>query len=502
MTDRVYYRELECYQKADSRKHRYDEKTAYFDLSMLPADTMREEFKRFLVDEGTRVTMGTIQQQKTYYRQLIGIIDMSREKPVSFLTWSEKRWIQTAKMWMMQNGISFYESKINVYGNKGYREAKLLRFLRSILRFLQPEDTRPEQEKDIWRLDRLGIPIEENPIYRTETLNFTKITQDGIREEVKRAIYLQLKMEKLGTVQNEIVSLRKFSKYLRENRSDIQSCAKIDRELLEEYLVHISTNGSSGRSNSTYILNLRKVLETVGKIFGYAHLERLFINTDIPPEVQAKFRAYSDSELKRLNAQITNLDVQITRCLVIHQMLGTRISDTLTLKRDCLTQQNGLDIIRIDQVKTRTFEKPISAELAALIKKAIACSDERYGESPYIFVDEKDTSRPLKYGTIKNKVLRLIYQEGLKDDNGKPFNFNTHMFRRSYGVKLTEMHLDDWTIAKLLGHSNINSVKHYRKMSNQILADETRRAREMQTRILLENLTGWEEEYEQIRSNG
>lgn len=32
---------------------------------------------------------------------------------------------------------------------------------------------------------------------------------------------------------------------------------------------------------------------------------------------------------------------------------------------------------------------------------------------------------------------------------------------------------------------------HYRKMSNQILADETRRAREAQTRILLANLEGW-----------
>ena len=117
-------------------------------------------------------------------------------------------------------------------------------------------------------------------------------------------------------------------------------------------------------------------------------------------------------------------------------------------------------------------------------------------------MDEKDTSRPLQYGTIKSKVLHLIFQEDLKDDNSRLFKFSTHMFRRSYGVKLTELHLDDWTIAKLLGHSNINSVKHYRKMSNQILADETRRAREMQTRILLENLDGWGEDYEQIRKDG
>lgn len=221
MIDRVYYRELECYQNETQTGHKYDEQTAYYDLSILPTDTMREEFRRFLINEGTHVTMRTILQHKTYYKQIVSIMDTVKRKPSSFLSWDEKRWIQTAKMWMMQNGVAFYESKITVYGTQGYREATLLRYLRRLLRFLQPEDTRPEQEKDIWRLDRLGIPIEENPIYRTETLNFTKITQDGIREEVKRAIYLQLKIEKLGTVQGELTSFRRFSKYLREKGHEI-----------------------------------------------------------------------------------------------------------------------------------------------------------------------------------------------------------------------------------------------------------------------------------------
>ncbi len=188
--------------------------------------------------------------------------------------------------------------------------------------------------------------------------------------------------------------------------------------------------------------------------------------------------------------------------MVIHQMLGTRISDTLTLQRDCLFQLNGVDMIRIRQVKTRTYEKPVSAELAALIRKAIGYTEKRFGETVYIFVDERDTGRPLQYNTIKYKVLSLIQKEDLRDDEGKHFRFGMHMFRRSYGVKLTELHLDDWTIAKLLGHKGVNAVMHYRKMSNQILANETRRAREAQTRILLANLEGWGEDYEQIRQDG
>lgn len=171
-------------------------------------------------------------------------------------------------------------------------------------------------------------------------------------------------------------------------------------------------------------------ITVAGKIF-YVGVLLYMINRDETPE----FRSYSDTELRRLNAHITNLDVQISRCMVIHQMLGTRISDTLTLKKDCLSKRNGLDMIRIDQVKTRIYEKPISAELAELIQKAIDYTEERYGETEYVFVDEKDIKRLLQYTT----------------------------------------------------------VKHYRKISNQTLADETRKARNQQTRILLANLDGWGE---------
>ena len=447
------------------------------------------------------MSLNTICHEKAYYKQVCQALQLRKNIPDSFLGWQPSKWIELLKIWMLQNGIPFYKEKETLYGTINRTDAPVLQHLKRFLRFIQPEDMRPERDKDTWDLKKLDIPIKQNPIYKTETLDFTGILQEGLREEVKQAIFLHMKYEKIGTVKRELTSLRKFSGYLMEKDIKINSCADVDRDLLEEYLVHINTNGSSGRGNSDDILKLRAVLESVGKLYGYSHLESLFINTDIPPEVQPVFRSYSDEELKRLNAHITKLDVQLARCMVIHQMLGTRISDTLTLHTDCLSKRNGLDIIRIDQVKTRTFEKPISAELATLIQKAIDCTYDQYGKTEYIFVDAKDPSRPLQYTTIKHKVLRLIKSEDLRDDEGKLFKFSSHMFRRSYGVKLTELHLDDWTIAKLLGHKNISAVKHYRKMSNQLLAEETRKAREQQTRILLANLDGWGEEYEQIRQD-
>ena len=195
------------------------------------------------------------------------------------------------------------------------------------------------------------------------------------------------------------------------------------------------------------------------------------------------------------------MDEQIARAMVIHQMLGTRISDTLTLQTDCLFQKDGEELIRIRQMKTNTFVKPVSGELARLIRKAIQYTKGKYGETAYIFVNEKNPELPMQYSTLQNKIIRMIYKEKLQDDNGRIFGFGTHMYRHMYGVKLTEMHLDDWTIARLLGHSSLKNVKYYRKMSNQTLADETRAARHRISQKILECLDGWEEEYEQIRQD-
>lgn len=130
-------------------------------------------------------------------------------------------------------------------------------------------------------------------------------------------------------------------------------------------------------------------------------------------------------------------------------------------------EQNGEILIRIYQMKTHYYEKPISQELAALIREAIRYTEERYGKCKYIFTNENDHTKPMTYSLIQGRITTAIYRENLRDDNGNYFTFGTHMYRHVYGVKLVEMHLDDWTIARLLGHKSLKNVKYYRKMSKR-----------------------------------
>ena len=55
-------------------------------------------------------------------------------------------------------------------------------------------------------------------------------------------------------------------KYLQKEYSKIKSCSEIDREVLEEFLIHLSTKDTSHSANSSYVISLRRQLETIGKI--------------------------------------------------------------------------------------------------------------------------------------------------------------------------------------------------------------------------------------------
>lgn len=502
MKNRIYYKELACYKKAIEQGKELRHRNGFFDIERLPANRMREEIKGFILERGNRVSYSTMLHDKVQYNQLISFLEQADLKNTdSFLDKPQKKWVQLLKGWMLKNGKPLTCEHKNVYGTISAVDTELVRYFRLLLQFLDPENQKDEAEKDVWKLEALGIEIKHNPIYNIETIDFRKISQSDLKDECKKAIYMNLQYEAVGTVQTEMTVIRKFSGYLKKEHPKVQSGRDIDRDELEGFLISLMTSESSHRANSTYVLALRRLLETIGKLYRYDNLENLFINTDIPPEIQPEFRVYSDEEMKRLNANITKLDEQIARCLVIHQMLGTRISDTLTLRTDCLYKENQQYMIEIHQVKTRTFKKSISTELAELIQKSIEYTKAKYGNTEYVFVDGKNPGRPLQYASIKFKVLDMISKENLLDDDGKRFRFSSHLFRHYYGVKLTEMHLDDWTIARLLGHKQLGSVQHYRKMSNQRVADETREVRQRMTDIIYTILDGWGEEYEQIRQN-
>ena len=469
-----------------------------FDFGLLPTKGLQKEFRSFIEDRSRQCALGTMIQERVIYQRFCRMVKDQRIRANSLHELEWEQWLLKIRSWLLEHGQKLTMQKVSVYGKEKIVPSSLIAYVRKAYQFTEEEEEQDEIEKDIWTLENLDIPYKKNLIKNYQTLNFTTIIQTDLREETKKAVYEHLHHEAIATIIKELTAIRRLSKYLKETYPDIHSAEELNRELLEEYLTYLATEAEGVNNYRMDLTRLRGILETIGKLYGYSHLESLFLTSDLPKQVQPKLKSYSDSELIRFNAALAELDEQIERLMVIHQMLGTRISDTLTLQTDCLYRQNGHPMIQIRQMKTTTFVKPISAELELLIEKAIQYTRKMYGDTVYIFVDEKNSKRPMQYNTVQNKMMDLIQKKDLRDDHGELFGFGTHMFRHVYGIRLTELHLDDWTIAKLLGHTSVKNVKFYRKMSLQIIADETREIRAEMSRMIRANLAGWGKEYEQI----
>ena len=300
---------------------------------------------------------------------------------------------------------------------------------------------------------------------------------------IKKILYSHCQTKAMGSIKGELRGFRRFASFMYDRFPGVKHFTEISRDMIEDYLVYIKTDtGLTSVSYTTELSVLDNLLDEIGRELEIGNICNLFLSSDCRAYDNALPEAYSDAEIRRFNCALTKLKPQLGRCLIIHQMLGTRIEDTLTLRRDCLSEKSGHYFITIIQQKTRKYKRPVSDQLAELIRKAIEVSEKEHPDSEYIFL--QDNGKLYTDSMLKYHVNIMIYENDIRDDNGNYFEFRTHRFRHTFGVKLTEMKLDDDSIARLLGHKDTRTIPHYRRLRNESLAEDTKAVRDEMNELL------------------
>ncbi len=185
------------------------------------------------------------------------------------------------KGWMLEKGYALSSKKYRpAYDKVGIETPNIVKHMKKFLKFLEEEDDRDEQEKDIWTLKNFDFPIHGNPIKNTETLNFTGIVQPDIREEVKKVIFMHLKYAPLGTIHSEMIAVKRFSKFLKQKYPNIKSLQDLERMHIEEYLIYLKTEVHERKNYRSDLYALRRVIEDVGKLYERQCMSELFPSND------------------------------------------------------------------------------------------------------------------------------------------------------------------------------------------------------------------------------
>ena len=498
MVDKIYLRELECYINAtdEEKKHPLMAPDRCFDITKLPNTGIRKEMEIFIRSRGKVLTALSIKSDLYPYNQFSSFLSDKYPELQSFVELDLPQAEKKCKTWLLKNGKNLTQKRLKTAtGKTEITDSDIIKYLRKVVGYFNNEEEVFNYESDVWYLQGIPITLKENPTKKVKSISFKKISQEHIREEVKKILYIHLSQKALGTVSAEITAINRFSSYLSERYSEVDSLHDIDRELMEEYLIHTNTEATGRKSYAKELHHLKTVLNTAANVLEDDDLDSLFYIDDIGNEPVRIYKVYSDAELVRLNKAIVEMDAQVARALTLHQLLGTRISETLSLKQSAVRLgETGKWLIRIDQVKSRrSYEKTINGDVKSLFDKACSYTNEKFGKQDYVFVNEKNPADAMQYGRIQYQIMAMITKNNLTDDNGEKFGVGTHIFRHCYGKKLTEMHVDDVTIAKLLGHANTSNVRHYRKIGNEMLSKETKQMRDAMDDVLKDIMSDWDD---------
>ena len=411
------------------------------------------------------------------------------EKCTSCSSITDKKWEElerSYKAFLYKKGLALYVRRNRPdRRNVEQQSSAQVSFLKMYYEYVVKCKTAdiPENEKDVWDMRKLDIVPRSNPIRGRYRLDFREIRQKEFKEIIKKILYSHCQTKAMGSIKGELRGFRRFASFMYDRFPEVKHFTEISRDMIEDYLVYIKTDtGLTSVSYTTELSVLDNLLDEIGRELEIGNICNLFLSSDCRAYDNALPEAYSDAEIRRFNCALTKLKPQLGRCLIIHQMLGTRIEDTLTLRRDCLSEKSGHYFITIIQQKTRKYKRPVSDQLAELIRKAIEVSEKEHPDSEYIFL--QDNGKLYTDSMLKYHVNIMIYENDIRDDNGNYFEFRTHRFRHTFGVKLTEMKLDDDSIARLLGHKDTRTIPHYRRLRNEALAEDTKAVRDEMNELL------------------
>ena len=489
--DRLYICELESYKNAaeEDKKWIYNAEGAYYDFEKVKDPYIRKKLKEFVLNNACSISAASMYGYLTEYNGVCSFLNSENIK-IDIEKDNREEIRNRFNAYLLKSGSNLFKVYTNRHDGKTRNyKSHAYYYLNRFLRFIYREK---DDEYIIYAEDYPHL--KNNPVNPVKSFNLWKIKQIKMREDMKEEVIFSMEFKNATSIKSDIYAMNVFSAFLNSNYPDIQSFKDLKRKHISDYIVYLKLeSGYKARTYCDLIGNIKRSLIDIGKLFEYdVDFESYFCRYEYMKYRQPIGRAYTIYELNRFNRCLKTMDEQMARCLMIHQLLGTRISDTLLLETSCLFYKDGNPVLKIRQPKVnRYMEKPINVEIAKLIERCIEYTQNLYGKTKYIFVSNKNPLLPISYNSLKYQAEEIIRKNKIKDDHGELLYFETHAFRRAYGKRLTELHIDDVTIAKLLGHNDIQSVNRYRRIGNKQIADETRVFREKMDIIIDEITLGW-----------
>ena len=327
-------------------------------------------------------------------------------------------------------------------------------------------------DRNIWDLENFPIKL-DTTVNSHKKLRFDQISQESIRECVKRYIFHELRVKAVSTCVNYYYQLRYFSKFLDENHPQIKKLSDVTYEVMEELYIYATNDESIGLNRRNTLIRLLQSFFWYASLMGLkgAHKKDIVIDFETRDVRLYNPKFLTDEEVKGLNAHFKYMPVWLMRMVVVLENCGMRISECLFLEQDCVRKSNdGNYYLKYRQQKTKKFNLiPLSEDVALTLLAAIDDA-KSVGEDKFVFVDENNHT--YTYERFRYAINKVCYENQIRNSEGGILHIKTHVFRGTLAMKYNEMGLELDVIRSLLGQSSYSALMHYVKTNSAELLEQ------------------------------
>lgn len=241
------------------------------------------------------------------------------------------------------------------------------------------------------------------------------------------------------------VSLRTFGKFV---DIDQLKANEIDRDLIDDYILHLKETGVKDVTINTYTHGISPVIK-----YGMERgIIRKFSFKDIRTTEEIK-ETYTKQELEiLLKKPSMHSFSEYRNWVIINFLLGTGIR-ALELRsiriKDCQLSSGILLVTRTKNRKPRYI--PISKTLTNILFDYLEYRKANESED-HLFCNQ--FGEILARTTLQMGITKYCKKRGIE-------KYSLHLFRHTFARMWIINHGDIFTLKKILGHSSLKQVNHY-----------------------------------------
>jgi len=313
-------------------------------------------------------------------------------------------------------------------------------------------------------------------------MDFTAISRRWLRQVAKEVTWIRMSRQGVGpmSAHRTLTLLGHFERWAGE-RLD-RGPAAIDRDLLDDYLVHVSGLALSASEREARLVSLDGVL-TISRAFGIEAFAptACYLHGEIHQrKVARRPRYYDQFVTAQLDdsatlARLTDPQVRIVYLVMRHG--GLRIGSACSLSFDCLlTDPGGQPWLRYTNHKGAEEDLiPISPQTAEEVRREQRHARERFPDTPWLLPGRRanpDGRKHVDQGQIRRHLAAWVADCDIRDQAGEPIELKPHRFRHTIATELLNRGMSKAAIKRFLSHKSEAMTSVYAHMHDQTLMAE------------------------------